>query len=806
MRTIESYSQWLKKYRSNLEIIRNDLDLILNKNFEIFLAVDFHEIYEYCFPFPDLYILKNKDRGSKEYLKLQLSRSILFFMLNAIYKKPILLLPPYLREINDFLIAITSEAKTFTNEEDNKNSWIEYELRDIITYLNMSEKVDFEKLLGLLDSKAIDIVVFSGTILSSGMSTFKYLMKNYITPSPEFMENFPEKYYKKINNSILKFGNKDLEEIVSGSRHSADKNLQNKRDAEALRYIKDLNKYLNGSNKAIFLISSSPHMIRLQDSILINKHYGDVEIPLLRDPSFLFTMIQEIGNLFRYRMQKSSLDEICLEDLISVIDHDLIRIDSLLLDSTDLTTLGGQFRESVKMDILSQIMDLSDRLDNMDFALLIDEFLPNIDSLAIMKPDVIESDVIKSLKELSKLLEQDDFTERIFEKITELEKARLEYFWNLTKECDIINLLLPFKFFIDNLVYNKKITNILDMIVKGQLSVQEKGKISRKLLDKIHLQLKNLSEIEQEIEHDEKYLLWGFIFLILDRTDLVELVYKQFIDKISRYDIKRELAHIYFKSLLDSLMKRKGSKVDFMGIIILCETYGEIHVPVACKIDLQFKNIDLKSIRKLSNSLNIKLPKQAEFIQLSESAYAVKAKNPYYIIFYNKDNRCQIFSIDIRFMHLILICMNEYINDGLVNSINISEFIAKLENIYIPLVKKLEPDYLIALFSNYAFLLSQLSKGEQSNYYLFRALDLINELDTNSDAILWNYREYYDKSFVYFQLANNSKGEIRKQYVSKALSNLDRATESLPNSAKRVKVDVDKLKQECEELLQRIEI
>jgi len=458
------------------------------------------------------------------------------------------------------------------------------------------------------------------------------------------------------------------------------------------------------------------------------------------------------------------------------------------------------------MDILSQIMDLSDRLDNMDFALLIDEFLPNIDSLAIMKPDVIESDVIKSLKELSKLLEQDDFTERIFEKITELEKARLEYFWNLTKECDIINLLLPFKFFIDNLVYNKKITNILDMIVKGQLSVQEKGKISRKLLDKIHLQLKNLSEIEQEIEHDEKYLLWGFIFLILDRTDLVELVYKQFIDKISRYDIKRELAHIYFKSLLDSLMKRKGSKVDFMGIIILCETYGEIHVPVACKIDLQFKNIDLKSIRKLSNSLNIKLPKQAEFIQLSESAYAVKAKNPYYIIFYNKDNRCQIFSIDIRFMHLILICMNEYINDGLVNSINISEFIAKLENIYIPLVKKLEPDYLIALFSNYAFLLSQLSKGEQSNYYLFRALDLINELDTNSDAILWNYREYYDKSFVYFQLANNSKGEIRKQYVSKALSNLDRATESLPNSAKRVKVDVDKLKQECEELLQRIEI
>jgi len=805
MDALEAYNQWLIKYKSNLNIIKNDLDLIINKNFNIFFAVDFHDIYDYCFPFYSYY--KSIDNNKlKEYFDLQLSRSILFFMLDNIYAKPILLLPPYLRETNDFLEYLQSHAGKFTDDKFKKILLSKIGISDASYYLNNSKSVNREKLLELLGSKTIDIAGFFVMGLSSGLYMYLNLMNNHISVSPAFLDNLilrpsniANDFDLSLYDSILEDDNRDLEIIVSNVRDDEQKQHQNRRDAEALRYIIELNDLLSRSNAAIFLISSAPHMIRLQNSPLINKDIGGNHLTLLRDPSFLLTMIQEIASLFRCRTAKLSLKDIDFKDLMSVVDSDLIKLDTFLLNSNDFSTLSGNFRESVVIDSLKGIIDLSDRLDNMDLALLIDQFLPKVDNSLILKPDNIERNIIKSLTELSKLLERIDFTEKIFEKITELEKARLEYFWDITKERNIINLMFPFNLFLKNINYKKSIDEIINLIVEGQLSFKEERKVSKELLDDLHFKLKTLSKYEYLDKHDEKYLLWIIIFLILDRSDLVEMWYKQFINKISERHIKRELTYIYVKSLTDSLIKKGGLNINIIDVINLCYNYGEFHYPQHSDIvNFDFQKISQENIKKILKNLNIDLIEGVDAIRLSEFAWAIKIEEPYYIIFYeNEGSGIQVISVDVRFIHLILAAIAEYQNNYSINSETINEVINKLEDIYLPLVQNLEHGYRVPLFSNYAYFLAQLFKRNQSIHYLFRAFEFIKIIENDSDALYWNYYEYYIASIIYCELAQNSTGVIKKRYRSMALYNLDKANESLPNRAKKLKDDIDELKLIC---------
>lgn len=96
---------WAKKLKDNLEILKTDLKLVIECGFEIIIAIDFFDLFEYCFPFAnDLgskEMFKSKF-GDREFLNREMARHLLFYKLDNLYSFPVLLLPPYIQERNSF--------------------------------------------------------------------------------------------------------------------------------------------------------------------------------------------------------------------------------------------------------------------------------------------------------------------------------------------------------------------------------------------------------------------------------------------------------------------------------------------------------------------------------------------------------------------------------------------------------------------------------------------------------------------------------------------------------------------------------
>jgi hypothetical protein len=97
---IMSHRSWAEKYEKALIAIKRDLELILEHNSKIYIAIDFHDLFEHCFSIEHLNL--DKQFPEKEMrIKRSISRNGLFYILNNIYESPIILLPPYISELND---------------------------------------------------------------------------------------------------------------------------------------------------------------------------------------------------------------------------------------------------------------------------------------------------------------------------------------------------------------------------------------------------------------------------------------------------------------------------------------------------------------------------------------------------------------------------------------------------------------------------------------------------------------------------------------------------------------------------------
>jgi len=57
----QKYKIWSENYKQTLEILQNDLVLILSHGFKLIGAIDFHDIFDYCFPFA---AILRKGRGT----------------------------------------------------------------------------------------------------------------------------------------------------------------------------------------------------------------------------------------------------------------------------------------------------------------------------------------------------------------------------------------------------------------------------------------------------------------------------------------------------------------------------------------------------------------------------------------------------------------------------------------------------------------------------------------------------------------------------------------------------------------------
>lgn len=260
---------WLDKHTNNLRILRADLEL-RKENFEIYTAIDYYDINDYCFDIPRLNDISYGIKFSKPIIKRrirdQISRSILFFLLEDIYKKPNILLTPYMIEANDFIMILRRDMRDIISKETKFS--LEKLSKEYIELIKEAELTgDFHRLINFMNDNSPGLIYYYSRGFTNGARMFFHLLKNCFTADFDYFAETKDierlispRYYMDAEES-KEF--RKLERSINQSRFGPPrikKDLQNERDTEAVYLTSILNKLYNSSNKIFIFISSAKNI------------------------------------------------------------------------------------------------------------------------------------------------------------------------------------------------------------------------------------------------------------------------------------------------------------------------------------------------------------------------------------------------------------------------------------------------------------------------------------------------------------------------------------------------------------------
>ena len=93
---------WAEPYFRSLSKLNKDLEIKRELNSRIYVAIDFFDIYEHCFPKIKWFIDEKYIQERDEFLRRENGRYALFYILKNLYKHPIVILPPHFSELTSF--------------------------------------------------------------------------------------------------------------------------------------------------------------------------------------------------------------------------------------------------------------------------------------------------------------------------------------------------------------------------------------------------------------------------------------------------------------------------------------------------------------------------------------------------------------------------------------------------------------------------------------------------------------------------------------------------------------------------------
>jgi hypothetical protein len=387
---------------NSLEILSEDLRLIAENGFKIYIAIDFADIFEYCYPFINMSKFTHHNEHKLDLiLERQLSRTMLFFKLNNFYSLPILLLPPYLAESIDALKLL--EAKLTEYDDINKRDYVtsiieKYEIGD------RSNANQINKILSLINEAAPELAFIFGASFREGFDIHKELMKDVIKPYAGNIRN----YYNQILY-ISEMNNSTIEDIVGKIRSDRGSKINNKRDAKALQYVIELNKTMVLDKSVLILLSSAPHFQLLQSYYkeLYMPIFGE-EFCLLRNTEFLYVMLVELGEALGSNEDKIDLSQVEPKDLHRVVESHLKIVKGFydVYEAANAFGLSGKIKEEFinnYIDII-EFNKLIDRRKKLNVMTLINEFLVDDNRIDYFKKiNINEDNIIITLKKLKTL-------------------------------------------------------------------------------------------------------------------------------------------------------------------------------------------------------------------------------------------------------------------------------------------------------------------------------------------------------------------------------------------------------------------
>jgi hypothetical protein len=414
--------KWAKDYRKELMIFEKDLKLKLNLNMKIFIAIDFYDLVSQAFPERNLILKSNKELE----IRRAIARESILSNSNQIYSYPLILLPPYLSEANDFFYVAGNNLVSLNSEE--LKGKIQNQIKSILTKL---ENKETNHLLDELEKHSLSLAIYYSPQFMIGLRGLKDLLRCKVNPDPTIIGNYFQYvlYIKDMNNKYYS----------SLKRYRPNKTIPNLRDSKAIQYIEELNKRLDEKEMLIF-VSSSNIFNLFRDDHRISRRINDDNYDLIRGIDSFYYALLETYMVFR----KEDINGKILDSIFK-LDHDQIEmllnyvtyhvdllghiesITELYINSVGMGSISGRFR-AVLIDFINELSTLKEIMDKKEKDIILDYIRYNFNDNDILHLDKYLDDVIlKSLVQLRDDILSPKFTDLLQERILELNKEQEDH-------------------------------------------------------------------------------------------------------------------------------------------------------------------------------------------------------------------------------------------------------------------------------------------------------------------------------------------------------------------------------------------
>lgn len=384
----QKHKAWASEYRKSLNTFMNDLSFLtaskVNGENKIFLAIDFADIFEYCFPNINIFKCDVKSIERQKLVERQLARMAIFNFLTKVYRLPVILLPPYTAELLDFFKSrhIYLNAIFKREKYDELKVYLEQifdEFKDVNKLPSDPKKIIalFEK----INEFSPDLAYIMSPYFSYQMDGLCDLMEKKLRPNnPDIPDLIG------ILKKAQKMPYKDINDLMDSIRPN--RYLPNKRDAKSIKYLEQINNKLS-DNDILFLISSANNIIKLNENLTLDninqpgkkiksKTYERMidnrKYQLIRDTKPFYIAILEICKLVMKKkptMDSLDFNDIDINELLSEVKKSLYIIDNFLFTIDEQFVECGLLRIEVRNDILKQFDLFMESIEKMQREYLI---------------------------------------------------------------------------------------------------------------------------------------------------------------------------------------------------------------------------------------------------------------------------------------------------------------------------------------------------------------------------------------------------------------------------------------------------
>ena len=707
-----------EKLSRNLQLVEKDLEFLSKKEYKLYFAVDFQQIFEFAFPIsvfvpqPQSSVPKSTKRTKR--INRHIARTFLFYGLQP---RPVLL-PPHATELDIMLDLFVTKQISFEIEFYTLREWgydyFNTRDRELIEKANKwfkenpqgdpSREKWYRRLVRFLNENYRDLLY-----LTTGLITYGTRIINDLLYSSQ-----PKLYFCK--DTFPEY--QDLMKQVVGSRASKwfnlfqeirGKWLSDIRDSKAIDIVCALNEAFikENKNKRIFLISDAPSMHKVLNWDIANE-VGDNNKEKFREKEY------PVGTV-----------EVAAEEMRLLREIEVFLVFLLHRESDHAKTLE-RIRDS--KTIVNGYLELENRFSE------IGKFCEMFDyACSICKPP----------KECKDLLQQFSKAIGFYENLQNMELLKRE-------KRDMI--MKPYEILLNAHVnLEKSVRNIVDFLVNKSDSFEkmvnnEKRKFEEEFDKLVSNIQKNAQDISKGLFLSMGYRLariGGIPYRIKFRKEISDLI-SDLIRAVFREEGSVDIVEIKRKSklLMESCDNPSMGEDRYLLSAVLCYCYGRYDEAIRiAKSRLKEKSCRLRSeyfYIKVISYLNLAIEQRNK--EAFERALA-EARSTY--------DEYGVKKADPRFFNLIAVVILEGVENSLKKNLDIDEALdllwKALEKMRKPSsIRKHGKDLRFTLINNYVYgiVLKDMRYGttrsERDNAY-----EKIDELSTEFKN-LHNYPDIED--------------------------------------------------------------